>query len=265
MQSYDSYETIAVERRGPVLTLVLDRPDSYNAVNARMHEELSRIFIDVKRDPQARVIVLTGRGKAFSSGGDIGWMQEAIDRPALFEQTIREARDIVFSQLDLDKPLICKLNGVAAGLGASLALLCDIIVASDTARIGDPHVSVGLVAGDGGALIWPQLIGYAKARKFLFTGELIAAPEAERIGLITEVCAASELDATVDALADRLAAQPAKALMWTKVTANLPLKALFHAHFDAGAAYEMMSNLSKDHQEAVNAFRDKRKPVFTGE
>lgn len=265
MHSYDGYETLTVERRGPVLTIVLDRPEAYNAVNARMHEELSRIFADVKRDPDARVIVLTGRGKAFCGGGDIDWMQDAIDDPASFEQTIREAKDIVFSQLDLDRPLICRLNGAAAGLGASLALLCDIIIASDNARIGDPHVPVGLVAGDGGALIWPQLIGYARARKFLFTGELMTAAEAERIGLVTDVVSRDELDAAVDALADRLAASPTKALNWTKITANLPLKALFHAHFDTGAAYELMSNQSRDHQEAVNAFREKRQPVFTGE
>ena len=264
MRSYDSYKTIAVERRGSILTIILDRPEAYNAVNAVLHEELSRIFVDVRRDVDAKVVVLTGRGKAFCGGGDIDWMQDAIDAPVSFEQTAREAKEIVFSQLDLDKPLICRLNGHAAGLGASLALLCDVIIAQENARIGDPHVSVGLVAGDGGALIWPQILGYAKAKKFLFTGDMINAVEAERIGLITDVVKPEELDAAVDALADRLASAPTKALNWTKVTANLPLKAIFHSHFDAGIAYEQMSNLSNDHQEAVNAFREKRSPVFSG-
>jgi len=265
MSNYDSYRTIAVERRGPVLTIILNRPDAFNAVNAVMHEELSRIFTDVRRDKDAKVVVLTGRGKGFCGGGDAGWMQDAIDDPASFEQTAREAKDIVFSQLELDRPLICRLNGHAAGLGASLALLCDIIVAQEGARIGDPHVPFGLVAGDGGALIWPQLVGYAKAKKYLFTGDMMEAREAERLGLITEVVALEDLDKTVDALADRLAALPTKALNWTKVTANLPLKALFHAHFDTGISYEISSNVSRDHQEAVNAFREKRKPVFTGD
>jgi len=182
----------------------------------------------------------------------------------LFEETGRQAKEIAFGQLDLDKPLICRLNGHATGLGASLALLCDIIIAQENAKIGDPHVPVGLVAGDGGALIWPQLVGYAKARHYLFTGELITAAEAERIGLITKVVPEAGLDDAVYGLAERLAALPRKALQWTKTVTNLPLKALFQAHFDAGVGYESMSNLTADHQEAVAAFREKRKPLFAG-
>src|SRR5690606_35800218 len=160
------------------------------------------------------------------------------DDPASFEETAREAKDIVFSQLDLEKPLICRMNGHAAGLGASLALLCDIVIASDRAKIADPHVSAGLLAGDGGALIWPQLVGYAKARYYLFTGELMPAAEAERIGLITKVVSEAELDAEVYGLAERLVGGATKAIKWSKVTTNLALKALFHAHFDTGIAYE---------------------------
>jgi enoyl-CoA hydratase len=264
MVSYDAYRTITAERRGRILTLTLDRPEALNAVNAELHTELSRIFIDAKHDDLADIVVLTGRGRAFCAGGDIGWMQSAINDPACFEEAAREAKEIVFSQLDLDKPLIGRINGHATGLGASLALLCDIIIAQDKAKIGDPHVSVGLVAGDGGALIWPQLVGYAKARHYLFTGDLMSAAEAERIGLITQVVPEAELDQVVYGLAERLAAGPIKAMKWTKIVTNLPLKALFNAYFDAGIAYEMMSNFTADHQEAVTAFREKRKPVFTG-
>ncbi len=264
MSRYDTYRTIRAERRGRVLTLTLNRPDELNAVNAELHSELSRIFRDARDDDEADIVVLTGEGRAFCAGGDIDWMQSTIDRPEEFEATGREAKDIVFSQLDLDKPLICRLNGHATGLGASLALLCDIVIASDRAKIGDPHVSVGLVAGDGGAFIWPQLVGYAKAKHYLLTGDLMTAAEAERIGLVTKVVAPEDLDAEVYGLAERLAGGALKAINWTKITANLPLKALFHAHFDAGLAYETMSNLTADHQEAVNAFREKRKPVFTG-
>lgn len=264
MSRYDTYETIKVERRGRILTISLNRPDELNAVNAQLHRELSRIFRDARDDSEADIVVLTGEGRAFCAGGDIDWMQSTIDRPEEFEATGREAKDIVFSQLDLDKPLICRLNGHATGLGASLALLCDIVIASDRAKIGDPHVSVGLVAGDGGAFIWPQLVGYAKAKHYLLTGDLMSATEAERLGLVTKVVSPDELDAEVYGLAERLAGGALKAINWTKITANLPLKALFHAHFDAGLAYETMSNLTADHQEAVNAFREKRKPVFTG-
>ena len=261
---FASYQCIEFRRDGRILTVVLNRPEQRNAVNARLHHELSRVFTDAQRDRDSDVVVLTGNGSAFCAGGDIDWMQLSVDEPDEFEKTAREAKDIVYSQLDLEKPLICKLNGHATGLGASLALLCDIIIASDEAKIGDPHVSVGLVAGDGGALIWPQLAGYAKAKKYLLTGELMLAAEAERIGLITDVVPRAGLDAAVDAMAQRLVSGATKAIRWSKVTTNLPLRQLFHSYFDAGVAYECMSNLTADHAEAVKAFRERRKPVFTG-
>lgn len=261
---FDDYQCLRFSRQGRVLTVALNRPEQRNAVNGRLHTELSRVFVDLQQDPDSDVIVLTGEGAAFCAGGDIEWMQSHVDDPAAFERMAREGKDIVFTQLDLEKPLICKLNGHATGLGASLALLSDIVVASADAKIGDPHVSVGLVAGDGGALIWPQVVGYAKARKYLFTGELLTAVEAERIGLVTDVVPRAELDAHVDALAQRIAGGATIAIRYTKIATNLPLKALFHAHFDAGLAYECLSNRSADHAEAVRAFRDRRKPVFTG-
>ena len=204
MKRYAHYRAIEAERRGRLLVLTLNRPDALNAVNAELHTELSRIFIDAREDPDCDVVMLTGAGRAFCAGGDLDWMQLSIDQPAMFDETAREAKAIVFGQLDLDKPLICRLNGHAVGLGASLALLCDVIIAADNAKIGDPHVSVGLVAGDGGALIWPQLIGYAKAKHYLFTGDLMTAAEAEKLGLITQVVAAADLDAMASAYAERL-------------------------------------------------------------
>ena len=261
---FDDYRCIEFERRGRVLVVKLNRPDQMNAVDARLHAELSTVFTDVQRDPDSDVVVLTGNGRAFCAGGDLDWMQSAIDRPEAFERTAREAKDIVFSQLDLEKPLIARVNGHAIGLGASLALLSDIVVMQDGARIGDPHVGVGLVAGDGGALIWPQLCGYAKARRYLLTGDLMTAAEAERIGLVSEAVPAERLDDATYGLAGRLAAGATKAIRWTKVTTNLPLRQLLHAHFDAGVAYEILSNATHDHAEAVAAFREKRSPRFTG-
>lgn len=258
----DSYERIAFRRDGRVLTVTLNRPDKLNAVDERMHEELARVFVECSDDTEADVVILTGAGRAFCSGGDIDWMQKMIDHPATFENTARQGKQIVSTLLDCEKPIIAKLNGHATGLGATIALFCDIVIAADSAKIGDPHVSVGFVAGDGGAVIWPQLVGYAKAKQFLLTGDLLDATEAERIGLVSQVVPATALDETVSRLAAKLAAGATKAIRWTKMSVNIGLKQLAHTMMDASLAYEAMSNASPDHQEAVNAFREKRRPVF---
>jgi enoyl-CoA hydratase len=259
---FTDYQTLLFERRQRVLTITLNRPEKLNAVDAEMHEELARVFVDVANDPDSDVVVLTGAGRAFSSGGDIGWMQSMIDRPVLFEKTAREGKQIDFSLLDCDKPVIAKLNGHATGLGATIALFCDVIFAAENAKIGDPHVSVGFVAGDGGAVIWPQLIGYARAKEYLMTGDLMSATQASQIGLINHAVPADVLDDRVNEFADRLARGATKAIRWTKVSANIGLKQLAHSIMDASLAYEALSNISADHQEAVSAFREKRSPVF---
>lgn len=262
---FRDYKTIRFERRNRVLYVIFDRPDVLNAVNERMHEELARVFVDCSSDPDSDLVVLTGEGRAFCAGGDIEWMQDAIDDPSRFEKTAREAKQIIYTLLDCEKPVIAKLNGHATGLGATIALFCDVIFASTKAKIGDPHVSVGFVAGDGGAVIWPQLIGYARAKEYLMTGDLIPAEKAADMGLINYAVDPDALDAEVNAFADRLNAGAVKAIRWTKMSVNIELKKIAHSMMDACLAYEALSNLTKDHQEAVNAFREKRAPVFTGE
>lgn len=262
--NFADYKTILFARRGRVLEITLNRPDKLNAVDEAMHEELARVFTEASADSESDIVVLTGAGRAFSAGGDIDWMQKMIDQPASFEKTAREGKQIVFSLLDCEKPVIARLNGHATGLGATIALFCDVIYAADTAQIGDPHVSVGFVAGDGGAAIWPQLVGYARAKEYLLSGALMPAAEAERIGLINRVCPAAELDSQVAQFADKLAAGATKAIRWTKMSVNIGLKQLAASILDASLAYEAMSNVTADHQEAVNAFREKRRPVFTG-
>jgi enoyl-CoA hydratase len=164
--------------------------------------------------------------------------------------------------LDLEKPLVCKVNGHAVGLGATLALLCDVIFAADTAKIGDPHVNIGLVAGDGGAFLWPQRIGFARAKEYLLTGDLLPAPKAEELGLINHSVPAADLDATVDAFCRRLLNGSTRAIRWTKVLVNLELKRIAHSVMDAGMAYEAVTVRSDDHREAVDALREKRPPAF---
>jgi enoyl-CoA hydratase len=156
------------------------------------------------------------------------------------------------------------LNGDAVGLGASLALLCDMVVADAGARIGDPHVKAGLVAADGGSIMWPQLVGYARAKEFLLTGDLLTAAEAAGMGLINRAVPSDRLDAEVESLVGRILGNPRWAVRWTKASINLPLRDLAARISDAAFAYEELTNATADRQEAVAAFRERRKPVFTG-
>ncbi|QRY31857.1 enoyl-CoA hydratase/isomerase family protein [Variovorax sp. PDNC026] len=263
---YDQYEDILVEKKDQVLTITLNQPDAMNAFSSAMHHAMSRIWDDVQDDAEVSVIVLTGAGKAFSAGGNVVAMQRKIDDPDWWDATtVPEAKRIVFRMLECDKPIIARVNGHAAGLGATIALLCDIVVMADHAKIGDPHVNAGFPAADGGALMWPQLIGYARAREYLLTGDLMTAAEAHRIGLVNHVVPAAELDERVDGLARRLAGGASKSIQWTKQIINLPLRQLAHSTMDLALSLETQANRTKDHQEAVHAFSQKRKPVFTGD
>jgi enoyl-CoA hydratase len=258
---YSDYEFIKVTREGKITTLTLTNPP-VNTVNHKLHNELSRIFYDVQVDHEAEVIILTGAGEKFSAGGDIPMMQLRIDEPERFNQKNTEMKKIIYGLLDLEKPIICRVNGDCIGLGATIALLCDIVIAKDTARFGDPHVKMGYVAGDGGAIIWPQLIGFARAKEFLLTGKLLSAQRAEAIGLINSAVPADELDNAVSDFAETLAEGARLAIKWTKTCINIPLRQIAHAQLDASLAYEALTNISADHQEAVTAFQEKRKPRF---
>lgn len=260
--SMPAYKTIALTRKNRLLTITLNRPDAMNSVNLAMHEELAEVFVFAAADPHSDVVVLTGAGRAFSAGGDLDHVKHNAENPHLFDEEVRLAKRIVFAILDLDKPLICRLNGHAVGLGATLALFCDVIFAADSAKIGDPHVAIGLVAGDGGAVIWPQRIGLCKAKEYLLTGELIPAKKAEEIGLINHCLPMAELDGAVDAFCEKLLNGSTNAIRWTKVLLNMELKRVATAVIDTGIAYEAVSQRSPDHREGVQALIEKRKPVF---
>jgi len=261
--NYEKYECFQASYQGRVLTLTMNRPDDMNAVNKVMHDELGSIFYDAQLDDDADVIVLTGAGRAFSAGGDLAMMKriaDGSDEPFL---RLVDAKRIVFSLLDLEKPIISAVNGHAMGLGATIALLCDTIFMSSKAKIGDPHVKIGVVAGDGGCVIWPQLIGYAKAKEYLMTGDPIDAESAERMGLINHVTAPEETLAKAQAFAQRLADGPTVAIRGTKISANIGLKQLAHSIMDTSLAYEWLCFDGPDHREAVTAFLEKREPNFT--
>jgi enoyl-CoA hydratase len=205
------------------------------------------------------VVVFTGAGRAFSAGGDFPSMLAAMGDTAFLERAGVEGKRMFYSQLELEKPLICRMNGLAFGLGATLGLLCDIVIADEEAKICDPHVAIGLVAGDGGAILWPQMIGFMRAREYLLTGEPIQAREAARIGLINRAVPAAELDDHVYGLARRILKNGSKAVRWTKTLINTPLKQLASSMLDIGVAYETISGSSTEHRVAIESFLNTKK------
>lgn len=263
-KDYSSYEHLICERpESGILKITINNPESLNAISPPIHTELAHIWADVADDTDTRVVVLTGAGRAFSAGGDVHNMR-ATWRQRDVAATMREAKQIVDRILDLPQPLIALVNGHAVGLGATLALVCDIVFAAEGAKIGDRHVNVGLVAGDGGALIWPLLIGPHRAKHYLMTGELIDARDAAALGLINKAVPADQLEAEGLALARTLANLPPLAVQWTKLSINKTLKLIANSAFETSLAYEGGSMLSQDHLEAVSAFIERRPASFTG-
>jgi enoyl-CoA hydratase/carnithine racemase len=257
---YRTLETIVVRKDNGVATVTLNRPDSRNAISPRMHTELAQIWPRLAVDPDIDAIILTGEGKVFTVGADV----KGLDSGAFkFRGTmITEARQIITSILEVEQPIIAAINGDAIGLGATIALFCDITVAAETARIADPHVRIGLVAGDGGAVIWPHLIGPNRAKEFLMRGSMINGAEAARIGLVNYAVPAGDVMKKATELARELADGPRWAIRWTKVSVNKVLKESVNLVLDTSLAFEEVSMKLPDHQEATRAFVEKRKPVF---
>jgi enoyl-CoA hydratase len=259
---YSRYHHLAVERKDKVLVVSINRPDALNAVNAELHTELSWIFGDIAQDEEAQAVVLTGKGRAFCAGGDAKWFQQM--QPRQLDLLFAEGRKIIIDMLEVPQPIIAAVNGAATGLGATLALFCDVIFASEKAKIGDPHVRMGVVAGDGGAVIWPWLVGPARAKEFLMTGDLVTAQEAERIGLVNHVVPGEELMEKAMAFATRLANGPIRAIRGTKASVNKILRDTANQVLDTSLAVELQCFATEDHKEAVRAFVEKREPKFIG-
>lgn len=261
---YPDFETLKIEREGPILTLLFNRPERRNATNPQMHQDLIDAFRSIARDKQTRLVVLSGAGGYFSAGGDIDAMNKTAGDHGRWIEAMKEARELLYSLLDIPQPIIARINGHAMGLSATLALFCDITVMQAESKIADPHVKVGLVAGDGGSLMWPALLGYARAKELLLTGDALTGAEAAQLGLITHAVPKDELDAKVADIARRILANPHIAVVGTKQAINMSLRASLDAVIDGHLGLETMSYLSKDHAEATQAFVEKRPPVFTG-
>lgn len=262
---FSRYPALSLRRDGLVLHATMNRPETMNAIDDQLDQDLMNLLVDVIPDPQTHVVVLSGAGAAFSAGGDLDAIQGLIDEPRRMFDMIPRAKRLVNHLLDCPKPVIAKIKGPAVGLGATLALFCDLIYAVPDARICDPHVKLGFVAGDGGQVIWPQLVGYVRAKEYLLTGDPISGEEAARIGLINRAVAADQIDELVDGIARKLAALPPRALQWTKLSINVGLRQVAAAGLDVGIAYEALSNATADHRAALEGVRSRSKPVYTGD
>jgi enoyl-CoA hydratase len=250
---------LQIHADGAVRVVTLNRPDALNATNEALHGALSRVWRELAGDPGAHAVVLTGAGKAFSAGGDFHFMTRLQTQAAFREKTMEEARAILLDMIRFPLPLIAAVNGPAVGLGCSLALSCDIVLISDRAHLADPHVHVGLVAGDGGAALWPLFTSLLRAKEFIFTGDRIAPELAVQIGLANRVVPAAELMDEAMRLARRLAALPARALRDTKRALNAHVEKAVSGPLEIAIQAELASLASPEHAERVRAMLAKPK------
>jgi enoyl-CoA hydratase len=258
-----SYQSLRYDIDGHVAILTLNRPEALNAIDHEMHGELLDALLRLRGEATVRAVLLAAEGKAFSAGGDLNEVLSLQADSQKRAHTCETGQRIIYALIDIPVPVVVALHGDAMGLGASVALGGDIIVASKTARIADPHVKVGLVAGDGGALFWPASMGMHRARRYLLTGDLLPAEQAYAFGLVTDLVeSAAECLPLARKLADEIAALPPIAVRGTKKSLNALIKARAREAFDLSMAYEFTSGGSEDIVEAVAAFREKRKPVY---
>ncbi|HEY9417270.1 MAG TPA: enoyl-CoA hydratase/isomerase family protein [Pseudonocardia sp.] len=241
------FSTIEVEIDEHILTATMNRPDQLNAVNGALHEDLEHLFARVAEDDEVDVVILTGAGRAFCAGGDVkgmadGSMIPAGGRHAPLTWFTGGPQRLIRNMLSVPQPMIAAVNGHAVGLGATLALFCDVVLVADNAKIGDTHTKVGLVAGDGGAVIWPLLVGVNRAKELLMTSELLSAAEAERLGLVNHVYPAAEVMPEAKALAERLAGMPLAAVRYTKQAVNKLLWERMVSTLDTSLAFEAISS-----------------------
>lgn len=261
--NHDDFGYLTFERLdGHILQVTIDRPNSpLNAVDGQLHDELTALFAVLKVEREARCIVLTGSGRSFSAGGDFNWFP-SLQEPGRLEPLRQDGKNLIWDMLDVQIPIVAAVNGHAMGLAANIALLSDVIFVAESARIGDPHVKVGIVAGDGGTIAWPLAIGPALAKQYLLTGDPIEAHEAHRIGLINFVTPDDECLDQALAFARRIAANAPMAVQYTKVATNKLLKDAANAAFDVATALEIVTFHSEDHAEALSALQEHREPTF---
>ncbi|GAA1395868.1 enoyl-CoA hydratase/isomerase family protein [Pseudonocardia kongjuensis] len=257
-----TYRQLLFDRRTDgVLLITINNPDRYNAADEILHAELARVWRDVSTDERTRVAVITGAGKAFSAGGDLDMVERMAGDHERVSSMLDEMSDLVYNMIDCRKPIVSAINGVAVGAGVVVALLADIAICAEDARIGDGHVRLGVAAGDHAAIIWPLLAGMAKSRYYLLTGEMLTGAEAERIGMVAKALPRGEVLDEALRIAHALGTGSQQAIRLTKRALNEWLRSAGPA-FDASAAYEMLTFMGPDVLEGAAALREKRTPRF---
>ena len=265
---YSEYQHLTIAIDGGVALVTINRPEFFNATNDRLHWELTQIWTDIDKDPAVRIAVVTGAGEAaFSAGGDLGDLEarDALPTAERFEAILalmKEARDLVMTIVECDKPIISAINGVAVGAGLVVALMADISIMAEEARLTDGHTRLGVAAGDHACIIWPLLCGMAKAKYYLLTCDFIDGREAERIGLVSKAVPRAEVLSTAMGIAHRLAAGSQPALRFTKRALNQWLRLGGVASFDYSLVAEMMGFFGPDVAEGIKGIRERRPATF---
>jgi enoyl-CoA hydratase len=248
---YGLPDELNVEADGALRIVTLNRPDSLNAVNATLHRALADVWQHLADDSEVGAVVLTGAGRAFSAGGDLRWFAQIAEDAQLRERVLSEGRQIVDGMINLKPPVVVAINGAAVGLGCSVAMMADIVVMSSRAYLADPHVAVGLVAGDGAIASWPLLTSLIRAKEYILLGDRIPAIEAERIGLANRVMEPDDVLPTAMHLAHRLAALPRQAVRETKRALNIIVRDSANRVLDFALSAENESFTTEDHRNAV--------------
>jgi len=259
------FETIIVDIADGVAEVTLDRPDQHNTFTHQLHRELKEAFETLPRHGDVRAILLGAKGKTFSAGGDFDLILADREDDRQRRAMAAEGRALLMAVGDCPVPVVAALQGDAVGLGATLLLACDAVVASRNVQISDPHVVIGLVAGDGGCIVWPLNTSFMLAKRYLLTGDRVSAEDARSMGLFSDlVDERNEVAPAARALAGRLAALPPLAVQGTKRAMNQIFRQRMAALFDFGMAAEMETFKSDDLVEAISAFKERRPPKYTG-
>ncbi len=262
----DSFQTLQLSTdEDGVCEIVLSRPELLNRFDPELHHELTRALRDIAADSSVRAVVLASTGKAFSGGGDFELMEAAHKDAGVRQEIIADARALLDAFLALPQPVVVAVQGAAIGLGATVAMLCDAVVAARTAVLADTHVAIGLVAGDGGCLVWPQAMGMTRARRHLLTGDPLDAETALRLGVVTDlVDTPDEARPAAHEIARRIARLAPMAIQGTKRALNQVSRQRAAEVVDLALAYEEQTLASQDLLEGVASFKERRSPRFTG-